>query len=149
MISDRVKLESPITLNIRPSCSTHSITSCWWPRTFRLFIIRTMDASIAYLLSLSTSSITFFFSSTGGRGIYIVYIKTSMNIKDWNKYQQYNSSWEEGANLNPSHFISEFGIELKMIIWSNRFVTWLFIENLIFCTWKRMKQSDYIIIRQV
>jgi hypothetical protein len=32
--------------------------------------MRTIAASIAYRLSLSTSSITFFLSSTGGRGIY-------------------------------------------------------------------------------
>lgn len=58
------------TLNMRPNCSTHSKTSCWWPKTFLLFIMRTIAASMAYRLSLSTSSITFFLSSAGGRGIY-------------------------------------------------------------------------------
>lgn len=62
-------VEKNSTLNMRLSCSTHSATSCVWAITLRLFMIRTIDASIAYLRSLSTSSTTFFFSSTGGRGI--------------------------------------------------------------------------------
>lgn len=58
------------TLNVRLSCSTHSVISCWWFNTLRLFIMRTREASTANLLSLSTSSNIFFFSSTGGgRGI--------------------------------------------------------------------------------
>lgn len=73
------------TLNMRPSCSTHSMTSCWWPSTLRLFIIRTIEASMAYLLSLSTSSTTFFFSSTGGSGICNQRIQTLSSSLDWTK----------------------------------------------------------------
>jgi cytochrome c oxidase assembly factor CtaG len=36
---------------------------------FAAFIMHTIDASIAYLLSLSTFSTPFLFSSTGGDGI--------------------------------------------------------------------------------
>jgi hypothetical protein len=58
--------QAKYTLNMRPNCSTHSKTNCWWTKTFLLFMMRTIVASIAYHLYLSTSSITFL-SSTGGQ----------------------------------------------------------------------------------
>ena len=66
-------------LNIFVSCVTTSSTSCWCGSTLRLFIVRTMAASMAYLLSLSTSSSTFFFSSTGGIGTLIL-LARSVNL---------------------------------------------------------------------
>ena len=46
-----------------------SITRAWWVDCLRDFMVRTMAASMLYRLSFSTSSVTFFFSSMGGRGI--------------------------------------------------------------------------------
>eukprot|EP00879_Flechtneria_rotunda_P026595 GHRR01028368.1.p1 GENE.GHRR01028368.1~~GHRR01028368.1.p1 ORF type:complete len:114 (-),score=6.53 GHRR01028368.1:308-649(-) len=59
-----------------PHSANHSPVSNQRFYTFLLFIVRTMAASMAYLLSLSTSSITFFFSSVGGRGTLMRFMRS-------------------------------------------------------------------------
>ena len=138
------------TLNIRPNCSTHSITNCWWPKTLRLFMMRTIEASIAYRLSLSTSSITFFFSSTGGSGIYMPH-DMIYHYKGWIKNRN-KSRWiwqEKSTHLDPPHLVCELGVELKVICRGDSFRTWLLVQDSILGTWQGVKQSNNIVITQV
>lgn len=139
---------------MRLSCSTHSATSCVWAITLRLFMIRTIDASIAYLRSLSTSSTTFFFSSTGGRGIcklceYAIRKHHIDSLYSY-KYGTKQIKLEKTRKyLDPSHPVSKFWIELERIIGRNSSTSWFFAKNLVFRARERMEQTDNIIIWQV
>ena len=126
------------TLNMRLSCCTHSATRFWWVMILRLFIIRTSAASIANLLSLLTSSITFFFSSDGGSGtchakhIIVMSLKKKLATEIQNRQSQIELNYKQ--HLYPAHFIGKSVVELKDVLWGNCSAIWLFVENLVLCT---------------
>jgi hypothetical protein len=134
------------TLNMRLSCSTHSATRFWWVAILRLFMIRTSAASIANLLSLLTSSMTFFFSSEGGSGTCKTH-QCQVSVKTTKQLNQCSLNYK--LHLYPPHPISKFMVELEDVFWGNCSVIWLFVENLVLSTWDCMKHACSIIFRKI